>query len=114
VQKKRSKPARRVALGLITLVVVAAACSSTSSSSGPAAQPVERPTSDTDRPAVMPPTTAKAVVDLIPQQYLDVICSLQMEHGDRAAFRWFAEGYGDIDPGMPTARAAFDEAITRC
>jgi hypothetical protein len=30
------------------------------------------------------------------------------------AFGYFAEGYGDVDPGMPTARAAFDEAITRC
>jgi hypothetical protein len=114
VQKKRGKPARRVALGLTTLVVVAAACSSTSSSSGPAAQPVERPTSDTDRPATMMPTTARAVVDLIPAQYLEVICTLYAEHGERAAFLWFAEGYGDIDPGMPTARAAFDEAITRC
>lgn len=114
MQKKRLKPAWGVAFGLITLVVMAAACSSTSSSSDPAAQPVERPTSDTDRPATMMPTTAREVVDLIPQQYLEVICALRVEHGERAAFVWFAEGYGDIDPGMPTARAAFDEAITRC
>jgi hypothetical protein len=113
VQKKRWKPARRVALGLIALLVVAAACSSTSSSSGPAAQPVERPTSDTDRAATMMPGTAAAVVDLMPQRYLDRLCAVYAQVGGQA-FGYFAEGYGDVDPGMPTARAAFDEAITRC